>query len=94
MLIIDNNRLPSWCLLISMAFSGLSNAAAPIIIEPSGNDDRVAAGIDFATYELGDPWDMDRMEDIFTPNSVELADETIVNGIYTFRTLEQALVGK
>lgn len=94
MLIIDNNRLPSWCLLISLAFSGLSNAAAPIIIEPSGNDDRVAAGIDFATYELGDPWDMDRMEDIFTPNSVELADETIVNGIYTFRTLEQALVGK
>ncbi|NOZ37085.1 MAG: hypothetical protein GXP11_03260 [Gammaproteobacteria bacterium] len=83
-----------WCLLISLVLTRQAFAAPPVVIEPAGNNDRIAAGVDFATYELGDPWDMDQIEDIFSPNSVELADETIINGIYTFRTVEQSLVGK
>jgi len=69
-------------------------AVPPVVLEPSGSNNRVPAGYDFATQELGNPWDMDQIEDIFSPNSVELANETIVNGIYTFRTVEQALIGK
>jgi hypothetical protein len=71
----------------------LAVAAPPSVLEPVGNVNRVPAGYDFATQELGDPWDMDRIEDTFTPDSRELANETVANGIYSFDTIEDALDG-
>lgn|GEM_PF-2582573 len=78
---------------LSLLVSGSVMAAAPVVLEPFGNNNRVPAGHDFATQELGDPWDMDRLEDIFTPKSIQLANETVSNGIYNFDTIEEDLVG-
>jgi len=84
-------RIPA--ILLGALFFNVTLAAPPVVLEPSGPVDRVPAGLDFATQELGDPWDMDRMEDIFTPNSLELVNETIADGVYSFDTIETDLAG-
>ena len=88
-------RKTSWagCLTFCLVISVAAKAAPPVVIEPAGGDDRVAAGYDFATQELGDPWDMDRMEDMFTPNALEVVNETITAGVYNFDTIETDLPG-
>jgi hypothetical protein len=59
-------------------------AAGPLasitFTEPDGIDDVVGEGQDFATVELGDPWDMDQETDLWL--SRNMTDEHFENGIY------------
>jgi hypothetical protein len=71
----------------------LASASPPTVLEPAGNDDRVPTGYDFATQELGDPWDMDRLEDTFTPNADDIVNESIERGIYSFDSVEDGNTG-
>lgn len=60
------------------AFSGSIN-----VVAPGAGTTRVAEGIDYATYELGDPWDMANIEDVVLRESQDIAGETISGGVYS-----------
>ena len=83
-------RLLHW--LGGPLLTGIVLAAPPVVIEPSSLT-RLAAGNDFATQVLGDPWDFDRIEDTFTPNSLEIVNEAVEDGIYSFETIQTDLDG-
>lgn len=61
-----------------------SVATATTITEPDGSNDRVAAGMDFATAELNNQWDFDSESDIVAPESNDLLNEAFSNGIFSF----------
>ena len=80
--------LNAWQALLLGLVTGSSLAAPPQVLEPAAPSLRVPAGYDFATQELGDPWDMDRIEDTFTPNVAGIANQSLSGGIYSFDTVE------
>lgn len=61
-------------------------AAPPVVLQPDGVNDRVATGVDYATSEIGDPWDMDGVGDMAINESVDLDGESFVSGIYSATT--------
>lgn len=88
----DNTAHPKalnpWQASLLALVSGSLLAAPPQVLEPAAPFLRVPAGYDFATQELGDPWDMDRIEDTFTPNSAGIVNQVVTGGIYSFDTVE------
>ena len=61
------------------AQSGLSIA----INEPNGVGDRIAAGRDFATEQIADPWDMNELTDVATNESVNVSNQAVAGGIFS-----------
>lgn len=76
-------RLPTACLTALLGLCCASAASALNIIEPSGNNDFVSAGRDFATQVLNNPWDANDQDDVELHRSLGLTSETIGGGIYT-----------
>ena len=53
------------------------------VISPGGGSIRVAEGVDYATYEIGNPWDMSDQNDVVLPESLDISGEAIAGGIYS-----------
>ena len=56
------------------------------VTEPDGVADRVAEGKDYATYEQGDPWDMNEGSDVATEWTGNITGESFGAGIYSGTT--------
>ena len=61
------------------AQAGLSLA----VTQPDGTADKIAAGRDYATEILGDPWDMDNVEDFNLNESLNVSGPTYANGTFS-----------
>lgn len=91
--------------LVGAAFCGALCAPAALaldIIEPSGNNDFVSAGRDYATQVLNNPWDADDAEDVETHRTGNMTAQTFSGGIYSavtttddpgFYLLDEGLAG-
>jgi hypothetical protein len=53
------------------------------IINPDGQNDRVAAGRDYATEILGDPWDMNDPTDFDPDEKANVSNDSYANGVYS-----------
>lgn len=61
------------------AQAGLSLA----VIQPDGTADKIAAGRDYATETLGDPWDMDNAEDFNLNESLNVSGAAYAGGTFS-----------
>ncbi|MBK6427322.1 MAG: hypothetical protein IPF82_14295 [Blastocatellia bacterium] len=61
------------------AQAGLSLA----VTQPDGTADKIAAGRDYATETLGDPWDMDNAEDFNLNETLNVSGPTYANGTFS-----------
>jgi len=68
-------------LLVCPAFAQIS------VVEPEAGLSRITQGQDFATWGIGNAWDMNEPADIVLTESKDLAEETFSEGVYSFRTL-------
>lgn len=61
------------------AQAGLSLA----VTQPDGTADKIAAGRDYATEVLGDPWDMDNAEDFNLNESLNVSSPAYAGGVFS-----------
>ena len=70
--------------LISLMLFATTGLAQNIVVtSPGSGSVRIAEGRDFATYEIGDPWDMSNSQDVVLRYSRDIAGETFAGGIYS-----------
>ncbi len=58
-----------------------------VITQPVDGELRIAQGEDYATYVIGDFWDMDALTDVNLAESSNLSDVGLNNGVLSFRTV-------
>lgn len=63
----------------ALAQAGLSLA----VTQPDGTADRIAAGRDYATEALGDPWDMNNVEDFNLNESLNISSPSYSAGVFS-----------
>ncbi len=60
-------------------------AAGLTVLKPGGiGDEKIAGGVEFSAYEIGNRWDMSEPTDVITSESANLSNETFANGICLF----------
>lgn len=71
---------------VAMAFICTPVLAAISIVEP-GNE-KIAEGVEFSAYVIGNRWDMSDQADVITTDPSFLSNESFSNGIYTATSVE------
>lgn len=68
-------------------------AFAITVVEPNGiGEEKIAEGVEFSTYVIGNRWDMSDSADVITSESGNLSNEKFSNGIYQATTVDDAPV--
>ena len=68
-------------------------ATAITVVEPDGlGNEKIAEGVEFSTYVIGNRWDMSDSADIITSESGNLSNEIFSNGIYQATTADDVPV--
>ena len=71
-----------------LLITAIPRAAAEITVsEPADGVTRITQGQDYATWVIGNPWDMAEPGDVVLAESKDLAGETLADGVYSFQTL-------
>ena len=68
-------------------------AIAITVVEPNGTgEEKIAEGVEFSTYVIGNRWDMSDSADVITSESGNLSNEIFSNGIYQATSVDDAPV--
>ena len=75
-------------LIIWTIFSPVTPAAI-IVTEPDGlGDARIAEGVEFSAYEIGNRWDMSDAADVVAKESGYLENQEFVDGVFRATTFD------
>lgn len=77
--------------IVTACFCTPALAAAITVLEPNGTGaEKIAEGVEFSTYVIGNRWDMSDSADIITSESGNLSNESFSNGIYQATSVDDA----